>query len=175
MQHNFGDFLRHGGNGQYIIARRHGQAVGRRVVLSLKSTFPNYSALHADFSVRLDQVIAENTRILLNALTPPDTVPLVTEADLRDVSDAKDEALGAWDSRLESVFSAYHTHPQRLRSLRTAQEERLLRAFAGQINQLQDGHWVVLDADRNVVAASNRNLGIGDEPNEPALIIRPLG
>ncbi|MDD9720079.1 hypothetical protein PVW51_05215 [Sulfitobacter sp. PR48] len=137
MQHSFSDFLRHGGNGHYVIARRDGRIVGRRLGLSFKSTFPNYSALRADFSERLDEVISENTQLLLNALTPPDTVPTVTKADLRDVSDAKEEALDAWDLRLESIFSEYENHQQRLRPLRTAMEERLLRAFAGLINQLR--------------------------------------
>lgn len=105
--------------------------------LSLKSTFPNYSALRADFSERLDKVTSENTRMLLNALTPPDTVPTVSASDLRDVSDAKTEVLSAWGARLESIFSDYHNHPQRLRPLRTTMEERLLRAFAGLINQLR--------------------------------------
>lgn len=114
MQQNFSDFLRHGGNGEYMIAQRHGRIVGHRVGLSLKSTFPNYSALRADFSDRLDQVISENTRMLLNALTPPDTVPTVTDADLRDVSNAKAEALDAWDVRLASIFSQYQNHQQRL-------------------------------------------------------------
>jgi SPP1 gp7 family putative phage head morphogenesis protein len=82
-------------------------------------------------------VIADNTRMLLNALTPPDTVPWVTEADLRDVSDAKEEALRHWEARLTAVFEEYETHPQRLRPLREAMEERLLRAFAGLINQLR--------------------------------------
>lgn len=98
---------------------------------------PNYSALRADFSERLDLAILENTRTLLNAPTPPYTVPTVTEADLRDVSDAKAEALDAWDTRLESIFNQYQDHQQRLRPLRTAMEERLLRAFAGLINQLR--------------------------------------
>ncbi|MEM6634918.1 MAG: hypothetical protein AAF667_03405 [Pseudomonadota bacterium] len=131
MQHSFTDFLRHGGNGQYVFARRDGHIVGRRLGLSLKSTFPNYSALRADFSERLDQLISENTRMLLNALTPPDTVLTVTESDLRDVSDTKAEALEAWDVCLESIFSQYQNHQQRLRPLRMAMEERLLRAFAG--------------------------------------------
>ena len=82
MQHSFSDFLRHGGDGQYDFTQRDGHVVGRRVGLSLKSTFPYYSALRADFGERLDQMISENTRMLLNALTPPDTVPTVTEADL---------------------------------------------------------------------------------------------
>lgn len=137
MQHNFSDFLRHGGNGHYVLARRDGRIVGRRAGLSLKSTFPNYSALRADFSERLDKVTSENTWMLLNALAPPDTVPTVSASDLPDVSDARAEALNAWDARLESIFSEYQNHPQRLRPLRTAMEERLLRAFAGLINQLR--------------------------------------
>lgn len=137
MQHSFSDFLRYGGDSQYRIAQRHGRLVGYRLGLSLKSTFPNYSALQADFSERLDQVTAENTLMLLNALTPPDSVPTFSASDLRDVSDAKTEALNAWDARLESIYSEYQNHPQRLRPLRTAMEERLLRAFAGLINQLR--------------------------------------
>lgn len=137
MQHSFSDFLRHGGNGNYVLARHDGRIVGRRVGLSLKSTFPNYSALRADFSESLDRVISENTLMLLNTLTPPDTVPFVSASDLRDVSDARAEALNAWDARLESIFNEYQNHPQRLRPLRTTMEERLLRAFAGLINQLR--------------------------------------
>ncbi|MFD3188658.1 phage minor head protein [Sedimentitalea sp. HM32M-2] len=137
MQQNFSDFLRQGGNGQYVLSHRHGSTFGHLLALSLKSTFPNYSALRADFSDRLDQVTAKNTRMLLSALTPPDTVPNVSEADLRDVSDATEEALNAWDTRLENIFNEYQSHPQRLRPLRTAMEERLLRAFAGLINQLR--------------------------------------
>lgn len=137
MQDSFSDFLRHGGNGQYVIGQRDGRVVGRRIGLTIKSNFPNYSALRADISERLDQVISENARMLLNTLTPPDTVPTVSASDLRDVSDTRAEALNAWDSRLESIFSEYQNHPQRLRPLRTAMEERLLRAFAGLINQLR--------------------------------------
>lgn len=137
MQQNFSDFLRHGGNGEYMMARRHGRVVGHRVGLSRKSTFPNYSALRANFAERLDEVISENTRMLLNALTPPDTVPMVTEADLRDMSDAVSYTLDAWDVRLEAIFAEYQTHPQRLRPLRQAMEERLVRGFAGLVNQLR--------------------------------------
>jgi hypothetical protein len=56
-------------------------------------------------------VIADNTRMLLNALTPPDSVPWVTETDLRDLSDAKEEALRQWDMRLTAIFDEYQTHP----------------------------------------------------------------
>ncbi len=110
---------------------------GYRAGISIKSLFPGYADLQADFTDQLDRVIADNTRMLLNALTPPDTVPRVTEADMRDVSDAKEEALRQWDVRLAAIFAEYETHPQRLRPLRTAMEGRLLRAFAGLINQLR--------------------------------------
>jgi hypothetical protein len=106
MQQKSNDFLRYGGNGQYVLSHRHGRTVGQNLALSLKSFFPNYSALRADFSNRLDKTAAENARMLLNALTLPDTVPNVTDADLRDVSDAKEEALNAWDTRLENIFNS---------------------------------------------------------------------
>lgn len=137
MQHNLRDFLRHGGDGQYVVTKQNGTVYGYRAAISLKSLFPGYADLRSDFTDQLDRVIADNTRMLLNALTPPDTVPWVTEADLRDVSDAKEEALRQWDARLTAIFEEYETHPQRLRPLRAALEERLVRAFAGLINQLR--------------------------------------
>ena len=137
MQHNLREFLRHGGSGQYVVTKHNGTVYGYRAAISIKSLFPGYTELQADFTDQLDRVITDNTRMLLNALTPPDTVPWVTEADLRDVSDAKVEALRQWDARLTAIFEEYETHPQRLRPLRNAMEERLLRAFAGLINQLR--------------------------------------
>jgi len=137
MQHSFREFLRHGGNGQFILTAHKGTAYGYRAHISVKSLVPGYSELRADFAAELDRVIADNTRMLLNALTPPDSVPWVTETDLRDVSDAKEETLRQWDARLAAIYEAYQTHPQRLRTLRTSMEERLLRAFAGLINQLR--------------------------------------
>jgi hypothetical protein len=100
MQHDLREFLRHGGSGQYVFAQQNGGVYGYRAGISIKSLFPGYAELRADFTDQLDRVIADNARMLLNALTPPDTVPWVTEADLRDVSDAKEEALRQWDARL---------------------------------------------------------------------------
>lgn len=137
MQHNLREFLRYGGSGQYVLARQNGAEYGYRAGISIKSLFPGYADLRVDFIDQLDRVIADNARMLLNGLTPPDTVPRVSEDDLRDVSDAKEEALRQWDARLAAIFEEYGTHPQRIRPLRTAMEERLLRAFAGLINQLR--------------------------------------
>lgn len=89
MQNNLREFLRHGGSGQYVVALQNGAVYGYRAGISIKSIFPDYANLRADFADQLDRMIADNNRMLLNALTPPDTVPWVTEADLRDVSDAK--------------------------------------------------------------------------------------
>ena len=137
MQHDLGEFLRHGGSGQYVLARQNGAVYGYRAGISITSLFPGHADLRADFSDRLDRVIADNTRMLLTALTPPDSVPWVTEADLRDVTDAKEETLRQWDARLTAIFEEYENHPQRLRPLRAAMEDHLLRAFAGLINQLR--------------------------------------
>ncbi|MHC0054840.1 RNase A-like domain-containing protein [Actibacterium sp. D379-3] len=137
MQHNLREFLRHGGSGQFVVTTHKGTAYSYRASISIKSLFPGYADLRANFSDQLDKVVADNTRMLQSALTPPDTVPWVTEADLRDVSDAKEEALRQWDTRLTAIFEEYQTHPQRLLPLRTGMEERLLRAFAGLINELR--------------------------------------
>ena len=137
MQHSFREFLRHGGSGQFVLTTHKGTAHGYRAHISAKPPVPGYSELRADFAGQLDRVIEDNTRMLLSALTPPDSVPWVTETDLRDVSDAKEEALRQWDARLAAIYAQYQTHPQRLRTLRTSMEARLLRAFAGLINQLR--------------------------------------
>lgn len=137
MKHSLSEFLRRDGSAQYVFARQNRAVYGYRPSISIKSLFPGYADLRANFTDQPDRVIADNTRMLLNALTPSDTVPWVTEADLRDVSDAKEEALRQWDARLTAIFEEYQTHPQRLRPLRAAMEERLLRAFAGLINQLR--------------------------------------
>jgi len=137
MQHNLQNFLRHGGGGQYVVTRHNDTVSGYRADISIKSLLPGHADMRAAFTDQLDRVIAENTRMLLNALTPPDTVPWVAEADLRDVSDVKDEALRQWEARLTALQDAYQTDNQRLRPVQTALEERLLRAFAGLINELR--------------------------------------
>lgn len=111
MQHNLRDFLRYGGDGQYVVTKQNGRVYGYRAGISIKSLFPGYADLRAGFSNQLDSVIADNTRMLLNALTPPDSVPSVTAADLRDVSDAKEEVLRQWDARLSTIFDEHQTHP----------------------------------------------------------------
>lgn len=39
MKHSFTNFLRHVGNGQYVLAQRHGRSVGRRLGLSLNGFY----------------------------------------------------------------------------------------------------------------------------------------
>lgn len=69
MQHNLREFLRHGGSGQYVLARHNGAVSGYRAGISIKSVFPGYAELRADFTDQLDRVIAANTRMLLGALS----------------------------------------------------------------------------------------------------------
>jgi hypothetical protein len=58
-----------------VFARQNAAVYGYRSGISIKSLFPGYADLRAEFIEKLDRVIADNTRMLLNALTPPDTVP----------------------------------------------------------------------------------------------------
>ena len=137
MRHDFKDFLRHGGGGQFLLARRQGQLVGQHIALSRKTASADHTAARAAFAERLDEIDAENVLRIVNALTPPDTAPTLTLGDLRDVSDAKAETLRQWEARLDGIREAYRTHPQRQRPLRQAMEDRLARAFAGLVNQLR--------------------------------------
>lgn len=93
MRHDFEEFLRHGGHAQFVFSGVKGRVHGYRPAYSVKSNVPNHSALRSDFTALLDETIAENSRMLVVALNPPDTDPVMTQTDLRDVTDAKDEAL----------------------------------------------------------------------------------
>jgi hypothetical protein len=54
METRFTQFLRSGGNGEFIFGRKSDVCVGRRTNYAIKSEFPNYAALRDDFSARLD-------------------------------------------------------------------------------------------------------------------------
>jgi hypothetical protein len=45
MKHNLREFLRHGGSGQYDLARQNGAVYGYRAGISIKSLFPGYADL----------------------------------------------------------------------------------------------------------------------------------
>lgn len=91
MQHDFRHFLRHGGNEEYILQKKNGQIFGRS--LTLKSQFPGYEQLRQDFRHRLEAVAAENARMILSALTLPDTPPLYSENDLLPAVEMIDQVL----------------------------------------------------------------------------------
>ena len=137
MRHSSREFLRKGGTGQYTVLHRKGAVYGGLSAPSIKAQVPRYGEMRDAFASQLDSAIDDNTRMLLNALTPPDTAPWVSASDLRDVSDAKEETLRQWDARFSLIFEEYETHPQRISPLQASMEERLLRAFAGLINQLR--------------------------------------
>jgi len=59
----------------------------------------------------------------------------VTDADLRDVSDAKEEALRQWDARLSAIFEEYETQgPACIGGIVPSQRRRIwrpIRPFTG--------------------------------------------
>lgn len=75
--------------------------------------------------------------MILQALTPTDSVPLYSESDLLPASDLIEKVLQVWDDRLADIQSRYQNHPQRIRPLRANMEDRTALAFAGMINQLR--------------------------------------
>lgn len=118
-----------------FIRNRSGLTFGHS--LSVKSQFPGDDRLRLAFRQRLETIAAENARMILSALTPPDTVPHYSEADLLPVSDVIKQVLQAWDNRLTDIQSRYQNHPQRILPLRSNMEDRTALAFAGLINHLR--------------------------------------
>ena len=136
MKTKFTEFLRSGGNHE-IQLRHHGKTwVAAGSFLSTKSQFPNYSVLREDFAKKLDEIINSNTLMLLRAVgeryDPPQT-----ERHLPDISAVRTDTLAPWEERIEAIWTEWHSHLQRLRPIREAMEQHLLRGFAGLINELR--------------------------------------
>lgn len=104
METKFTQFLRAGGNGEFLIRRRADAWVGVRTAFSIKSEFPNYAALRDNFAARLDAVIQSNTSMLLQAIGAQYDPPL-TASELPVVSTARAYALGLWDERLAVIWT----------------------------------------------------------------------
>jgi hypothetical protein len=136
METKFTQFLRAGGNGEFLIRRRADAWVRVRTAFSIKSEFPNYAALRDNFAARLDAVIQSNTAMLLQAISAQYDPPL-TAAELPGVSAARADTLALWEERIEVIWTEWHSHLQRLRPIREAMEQHLLRRFAGLINELR--------------------------------------
>jgi hypothetical protein len=75
METKFTQFLRAGGNGEFLIRRRADAWVGVRTAFSIKSEFPNYAALRDNFAARLDAVIQSNTAMLCKPYHPGNAGP----------------------------------------------------------------------------------------------------
>jgi SPP1 gp7 family putative phage head morphogenesis protein len=136
METKFTQFLRAGGNGEFLIRRRADAWVGVRTAFSIKSEFPNYAALRDNFAARLDAVIQSNTSMLLQSIGAQYDPPL-TASELPVVSTARAYAIGLWDERIAVIWTEWHSHLQRLRPIREAMEQDLLRGFAALINELR--------------------------------------
>jgi hypothetical protein len=136
MKTKFTEFLRSGGNHE-IQLRHHGKTwVAAGSFLSTKSQFPNYSVLREDFAKKLDEIINSNTLMLLRAVGERYDPPL-TERHLPDISAVRTDTLAPWEERIEAIWTEWHSHLQRLRPIREAMEQHLLRGFAGLINELR--------------------------------------
>jgi SPP1 gp7 family putative phage head morphogenesis protein len=136
METKFTQFLRAGGNGEFLIRRRADAWVGVRTAFSIKSEFPNYAALRDNFAARLDAVIQSNTAMLLQAISAQYDPPLIA-AELPGVGVARADTLALWEERIEVIWAEWHSHLQRLRPIREAMEQHLLRGFAALINELR--------------------------------------
>lgn len=136
METKFTQFLRSGGDGEFFIRRKADAWVGGQTAFSIKSEFPNYTTLRASFAAKLDSIIQANTTMLLQAIGALYDPPL-TAAELPDVSAARADTLALWEERIEVIWSEWHSHLQRLRPIREAMEQHLLRGFAGLINELR--------------------------------------
>jgi hypothetical protein len=134
MQSSFTQFMRTGGNGEFVLSRKAHGWVGQRVGLSLKSDFPDYAPLRIAFEGRLDRVVAENASMLLEAISGSFTPPL-TGADIPAMTSTRNAVLAEWDRRLETIWTEWGSHPQRLRPIRQSMEDGLLTGFRGLVNE----------------------------------------
>lgn len=115
MIQNFETFIRRGGDGAYTVLLRKDGRVSDR------------AARRAEFAARLDAVVRENDAMLLRVLNAPDAVPVVTPRDLADPADLRGDVLERWDAWIDPIEEAS----------RASAEDRLLRAFAGALNELR--------------------------------------
>jgi SPP1 gp7 family putative phage head morphogenesis protein len=136
METKFTHFLRAGGNGEFLIRREANGWSGGRTSFAIKSEFPGYAALRDSFAAKLDAIIQTNTAMLLQVIGPQYDPPL-TATELPDISAARADTLALWEERIEVIWTEWHSHLQRLRPIREAMEQHLLRGFAGLINELR--------------------------------------
>ena len=136
METKFTQFLRTGGSSEFCIRRKADVWVAGRTAYAIKSEFPNYAALRDSFVAELDAIIQANTAMLLQAIAAHYDPPL-TAAELPGVSAARAETITLWEERIEVIWSEWHSHLQRLRPIREAMEQYLLRGFAVLINELR--------------------------------------
>lgn len=128
METKFTHFLRAGGNGEFLIRREANGWSGGRTSFAIKSEFPDYAALRDSFATRLDAIIQSNTAMLLQTIGAQYDPPL-TATELPDVSAARADTLALWEERIEVIWTEWHSHLQRLRPIREAMEQHLLRGF----------------------------------------------
>ncbi|RVT84225.1 hypothetical protein DXV76_11085 [Rhodobacteraceae bacterium CCMM004] len=142
MQSDFNRFLRTGDNGEFVLSKSAHGWFGRRVDLSIEAEIPYYQRLRSEFAKRLDDIAAENARLLLAAIGDAFSPPLAID-DLADLSEARGAALDAWDRRMDALWEEWESHPARLRPVRQAMQEGRALGFRGLVNELrQRALWI---------------------------------
>lgn len=166
MHQSFSDFIRTGGEGEFLLRKSDGWVLGRRVNWSVENSFPDYNALRRYFEDQLNAIGRDNADMLLDALADAYDPPL-KEQDLPSISGAVNESLSEWDQRLSSIGAEWNTHPQRLRPVRQTMEERLLRSFSGLINEIRQRDlgieqyvWQTVGDEKVRASHSARNGGV---------------
>lgn len=76
MQSNLSQFLRTGGNCEFVLSRKAHGWVGRRVGLSLKPEFPGYETLRSAFERRIVRAVEDNATTILTAFGSSFSPPL---------------------------------------------------------------------------------------------------
>lgn len=136
MHSPFSQFLRSGGHGEAALSQTANGWCARHMFLAVKSEFPNYSTLRDSFAEKLDAIIRSNATMLIQAISAHYDPPLTSD-ELPDVGAARADTLALWEDRIEVIWAEWHSHLQRLRPIREAMEEHLLRGFSGMINELR--------------------------------------
>ena len=136
MESRLTRFLRSGGGGAVVIGRGATPWGKGQGALCLKSGIPAAAALRDSFAARLDAVIGANAAMLRDSLAARPG-PLLSAADMPDVSAARASTLALWDERIAVIWDEWHGQPHRLTPARAAMEAHLLRAFAALINELR--------------------------------------
>ncbi len=134
METKFSQFLRTGGNGEFVLAQAAGGLTARWTALSIKAEIPNIAALRDQFARNLERADILNRDLILKFLREGYNLPL-EEDDLPGISGDAEDILANWEARITTLWQEWSERPSRFASLRHAMEDSLLASFRGLINE----------------------------------------